>query len=180
MQTPANAPAARSHGTMFFGIAGLLIFIAVAMPAGIYLSGTPLGKICGTLNPANVYKIWGVVLAVAMGLCVMGGYYGSRRLILEESSLRFQSWFHDEAWPLSSVASLSYQIDVPVNDTAPESYLALWDDQERRLARISLRGWDIPQFQTVFKTLLARRPAISVAPEVRRFLESEGTVSGFF
>lgn len=171
---------AHGRGRMFFGIAGFLVFLAAAMPAGLYFSGTPIGKICGTLDPANIYKIWGIVLAVAAGLCAMGAYYGSRRLILDETSLRFQSWFHDEAWPLSKVASLSYQIDAPVDDTAPESYIALWDGQERPLTRISLRGWDLKEFQAVFKALLARHPAISAAPEVRRFLESEGASAAFF
>lgn len=171
---------AHGRGVFFFAIAGILVLIAVVMPAGLYFTGTPLGKVCGTMDPSNIVKIWGLVLALALALCGMGGYYGSRRLILEKTSLRFQSWFHDQSWPLAEVAGLSYQTDIPINDTAPESYIAFWDPQQRQLTRISLRGWDIPQFQALLKTLIERRPNASIAPEVRRFLESHGAASGLF
>lgn len=164
---------ARGRGTAFFVVAAVLVLFAGAMPAGLHLTGA-------RLDPSNVLKIWGLVLALALFLCAVGAYYRSRRLTLDDSTLRFKSLFHDESWPLAEVASLSYQLDLPVNEAWPESYIALWDGRERLLTRVSLRGWELARLQELFRSLLARSPGVSVAPEVRRFLDSEGARSAFF
>lgn len=172
---------AQGRGGILFLIGGVICAIALVMPLALLMTGTPIGSVCGQLSPANVLKIWGLTLAIAAVLSLFGAYYYSRRLTFDGRVLRFTSWIADQAWDADQLGALTHRVEAMYNsDTSvPERYIVLWDRSNRRLGEVSLRGWDTPAVQSVFKAITAGR-SLSIAPEVAAFLADPDAGSDFY
>ncbi|MBI4178409.1 hypothetical protein HY522_03165 [bacterium] len=150
-------------------VAGIIVASAVGMPLGLFLTGTPIGSVCGTLDPDNVIRIWGICSLMALGLCFYSGYRYSRRLILKGNILRYRSWFSDRNWQTESITDVTYRREFDPN-TSDTQYLVLWRRDEE-LIRIDLAGWPKNRFFELIQNLTLRQPLLNLAAEVRQFLQ---------
>lgn len=158
---------ARGRGTAFRAVAVIIMLIAVGMPVGLFLTGTPLGEVCGTLDPRNVLMIWAICLGMSLLLCVVAGYYASRRLTLAGGALSYSTWFSRTTVAVDRMTHATLQKEaVGADQVGEEEFLALWIDGER-VIRLNLRGWDREALRRVLGAARAINPRLSVAPEVQ-------------
>lgn len=156
----------RGTGAPIFVVALIMLITALAMPVGLYLTGTPLGEACGALDPKNVIKIWGVCLALIVGLCFFAGHRGTRRVSIAGGRIRYRSWFSNKSWDARTVTDVTYQrFNNP--DGADLDDLVFWHGDEQ-LLRLSMDGWQQAGLTAFLQALAALNPTIKLAPEVRQ------------
>lgn len=159
----------RASGRTVFAVSLLLAIIAIGMPVSLYLTGTPIGKVCGTLNPDNVVRIWGICLLVILGLCFFAGYLSSQRLLLGGGRIRYSSWLKNEAWPLEWITGVTHKT-VSNSEGNDAEYLVLWRHGEE-LKQINLHGWPMEELKHLLRALKSRLPSLIIAPDALQYFE---------